>query len=136
MKTIIPIIIIAQLFIGCAALDKLYVPDQSTDTQAQGQMTLRPAIRSVVSVAGDVVPVPWGGLAASALLNVLGAYGSLRGRRWKQATTSSVAAANEFRTIVKKTNPELYREIKERIIGNQNADGTRNFIKAILNKLT
>jgi hypothetical protein len=60
----------------------------------------------------------------------------LRGRRWKQATSSSVAAGNEFRTIVKKTNPELYREIKERIIGNQNADGTRNFIKAILNKLT
>ena len=134
MKIFIPIIIIAQLFIGCAALDRLYVPDP--DTQAQGQMTLRPAIRSVVSVAGDVVPVPWGGLAASALLNVLGAYGSLRGRRWKQATTSSVAAGNEFRTIVKKTNPELYREIKERIIGNQNADGTRNFIKAILNKLT
>ena len=136
MKIFIPIIIIAQLFIGCAALDKLYVPDQSTDTQAQGQMTLRPAIRSVVSVAGDAVPVPWAGLAANGLLLALTSYGSFRGKRWKKAATSAIQAGNEFRQVAKQVAPERYQEVKSRITGMQNADGTRKLIKVILNQVT
>lgn len=149
MKKLIIISILTPSLIGCLAMDKLFdnptgdaIPtsDQasevSSDGEKTGEMTIKPEVRSAINFAGDVAPFPWAGLAASGLLNVLTAYGSLRGRKWKKAASSSIAAGNQFRKVLKEAKPDQYREIKERIIGDQNADGTRPLIKTILNKLT
>jgi len=142
------IIAVIPFFTGCAVMDQLYdgtkkkadldseaVIESEKEAKSE-QMTIKPEVRSAINFAGDVAPFPWAGLAASGILNVLAAYGSLRGRKWKKAAVASVAAGNEFRKVVKQMKPDTYQEIKERIIGSQNADGTRSFIKSTLNKLT
>ena len=135
-------LLLLPVFAGCTALDQLYDKTEPIENEAgeivdqQGEMELKPVVKSSINFAGDVAPFPWAGLAASGLLNILTAYGSIRGRKWKKAASSSVAAGNQFRKVVKEVKPDLYNDIKDRIIGDQNAAGTRPLIKSILGKLT
>jgi hypothetical protein len=53
-----------------------------------------------------------------------------------EAATSAIQAGNEFRHVAKQVAPDRYQEVKSRITGMQNADGTRKLIKVILNQVT
>lgn len=140
MKNLL-IITIIPFFMGCAALDKLVLSDPTPAVNDAGQTidpppTVKQGIKAAVELAGDVVPVPWAGLAANGLLLALTSYGSFRGKRWKKAATSAIQAGNEFRQVAKQVAPDRYQEVKSRITGMQNADGTRKLIKVILNQVT
>lgn len=133
---------VVSMCAGCAMLDRALLTDPPPTQDPQtGEIVdpppiVKPEIQAAIQLAGDVVPVPWAGMAANGLALALTAYGSLRGRKWKAAATSAVKAADEFRQVAKTAAPEKYQEVKNRIIGNQNADGTRALIKAVINKIT
>lgn len=127
---------------GCAMLNKAFTDDPPPKTDPEtGEVvdlppSLKPGVKAAIQLAGDAIPVPWAGLAAAGVIQALTAYGSIRGKKWKQATVSAVQAGNEFRQVVKQVAPEKYNEAKTRIVGNQNMDGTRKLIKAVLNNIT
>ena len=123
-------------------MDKVFLEDrQPAASHEPGEVvdstpSVKPEIISAIQLAGDVTPVPWAGIAANALILALTTYGSVRGRKWRKAAVSAVQAGNEFRQVAKQVAPEKYQEVKNRIIGTQNADGTRYLIKRILNAIS
>jgi len=137
MKNTILILSVLFIFTGCASLQRALYDTPTPSVNAQGEaitppLELKPGVEAAINLAGDSIPVPWAGLVASGLVHVLTAYGSFRGRKWKQATNSAVMAGNELRKVVKKVAPDKYAEIKARIIGDQNTSGTRREIKRVL----
>ena len=141
MKKTIIIAVLVPLFFGCAAMDRLVLHDPPPTTNEQtGEVVdpppqVKPEIEAAIQLAGDVVPVPWAGMAANGLLLALTAYGSIRGRKWKKAAVSAVRAGNEFRQVIKAVAPDKYQDVKSRVIGNQDSDGTRKIIKTVLNEI-
>lgn len=142
MKKVISIILLIPMLTGCATIDRAIMTDPPPVTDPQtGEATdppphIKPELQAAIQLAGDVVPVPWAGMAANGVLLALTAYGSIRGRKWRKAATSAIQAGNEFRQVAKQVAPEKYQEVKNRIIGSQNADGTRSLIKSILSKVS
>lgn len=141
MKKQLVIFLLIPCLGGCAAIDRALLNDPPPVTDEQtGEVVdppphVKPGIAAAIQLAGDVVPVPWAGMAANGLLLALGAYGSIRGRRWRKAAVSAVRAGNEFRGVIKAVAPDKYQEVKNRVIGSQNADGTRRIIKTVLNDI-
>ena len=129
-------------FSGCATIDRAIMSDPPPVTDPHtGEVTdpppqIKPELQAAIQLAGDVIPVPWAGMAANGVLLALTAYGSIRGRKWRKAATSAIQAGNEFRQVAKQVAPEKYQEVKNRIIGSQNADGTRSLIKSILSRVS
>ena len=141
MKKVLFILMLTPMLSGCALLNKAYTDpppkvDPDTGEVVDPPPVLKPGVKAAIQLIGGATPVPWAGLAAAGVIQALTAYGSLRGKRWKQATISAVQAGNEFRQVAKQVAPDKYSEVKGRIIGNQNLDGTRKLIKGVLNALT
>jgi len=142
MKLFFFILVLIPMFSGCATIDRAIMTDPPPVTNPQtGEVTdppphIKPELQAAIQLAGDVIPVPWAGIAANGIALILTAYGSIRGRKWKKAATSAIQAGNEFRQVAKQVAPEKYQEVKNRIIGSQNADGTRSLIKTILLKVS
>ena len=142
MKKIFLIFILIPFFTGCAMIDKALTNDPPPRVDpVTGEMidpppTLKPGVKGAIQLIADLAPVPWSSLAGNGILSALTAFYAFRGRKWKKATISSVQSANEFRQIVKLAAPDRYQEVKNRIIGNQNMDGTRKLIKGGLNSLS
>ena len=142
MKKTLLLTLLIPFLVGCATFDRAIMTDPPPVTNPQtGEVTdppphIKPELQAAIQLAGDVIPVPWAGIAANGIALILTAYGSIRGRKWKKAATSAIQAGNEFRQVAKQVAPEKYQEVKNRIIGSQNADGTRSLIKTILSKVS
>lgn len=95
---------------------------------------IRPGVAETIRLAGDVAPVPWAGLAADGMLAALGVGALLMGRKYKKATVSAIDAASQFREELRKANPTAAGEVKDRIVGQQRANGTKDTIESILRK--
>lgn len=96
---------------------------------------IKPIVSDSVTLAGDVAPFPWSGLASNALLAALSVGAHLRGRQWKKAAVSGVSAARAFKDQLKTYSPEAAAKVKDQLVVEQSVNRTRSLIQVILSRL-
>ena len=133
---------------GCRQLewagDKIYTPVTSTNivdtptgpypTVVTNGWIVKPSVQQGVTIAGDLAPVPWGGLVANGLLALLGIGAHLRGRQWQKAALSGVSAAQAFKEQLKVLDAASAQQIKKTVATEQRTNGTKSLIEKLLNK--
>lgn len=96
---------------------------------------LKPSIAGGIELAGDVAPFPWAGLASNALIAALGIGAAIRGKQWKRAAVSGVSAAQAFKHELRLINRERADSVKNTVVSEQRASGTKNLVQKILAQL-
>ena len=151
MKQTIAILCVATAAIamtGCRQLewagDKIYTPVTSTNlvdtpsgpypTVVTNGWIVKPNVQQGITAAGDLAPVPWGGLVANGLLALLGIGAHLRGRQWQKAALSGVSAAQAFKEQLKVLDAASAQQIKKTVATEQRTNGTKSLIEKLLNK--
>ena len=126
---------------GCAQLDRAadyaYEPVVTTNaiSGVQTNYVVRENLTRGINLAGDLVPVPWGGLASNALIALLGIGAAARGRQWKRAAVSGVSAAQAFKAGLKELDTVRADKVKGAVITEQRTAGTQSLIQKILNQI-
>jgi len=105
---------------------------QTIEIVSTNGWALKSGIETTIRTAGTVVPFPWASLGANAIVATLGAWAAFRGRKWKQATVSSVNAADKWRQVVKSVDPKTDADIKAAVIKEQRASGTIDLISQVV----
>lgn len=121
-----------QLPDGTTQTNKLVEITQETVPIWTTNYVVKPSIETGVGLAGDLAPVPWGGMAANGVLTVLGGLAALYGRKYKKAAVSAVQAADQFRQALKKKAPDSDKEVTKQIRKDQRASGTKATIEKII----
>ena len=151
MKQTIAILCVATAAIamtGCRQLewagDKIYTPVTSTNlvdtpsgpypTVVTNGWIVKPNVQQGITAAGDLAPVPWGGLVANGLLALLGIGAHIRGRQWQKAALSGVSAAQAFKEQLKVLDAASAQQIKKTVATEQRTNGTKSLIEKLLNK--
>lgn len=151
MKQTIAILCVATATIavtGCRQLewagDKVYTPVTATNivstpsgpypTVVTNGWVVKPNVQHGIAAAGDLAPVPWGGLVANGLLALLGIGAHIRGRQWQKAALSGVSAAQAFKEQLKVLDASSAQQIKKTVATEQRTNGTKSLIEKLLNK--
>lgn len=134
------------VFTGCKQLgNAIYDPVTTTNIVATPSgsypvvstngWVLKPSIAGGIELAGDVAPFPWAGLASNALIAALGIGAAVRGKQWKRAAVSGVSAAQAFKNELRLINRERADSVKNTVVSEQRASGTKNLVQKILAQL-
>ena len=145
MKYILPVLLILSVT-GCKQLgNSLYDPVTTTNIVATPSgnypvvstngWVLKPSIAGGIELAGDVAPFPWAGLASNALIAALGIGAAVRGKQWKRAAVSGVSAAQAFKHELRSINRDRADSVKNTVVSEQRASGTKNLVQKILAQL-
>ena len=147
-KTIACLLLIVSVT-GCKQLSKvgnaIYDPVTTTNIVATPSgnypvvstngWVLKPSIAGGIELVGDIAPFPWAGLASNALIAALGIGAAVRGKQWKRAAVSGVAAAQAFKRELREVSRDRADSVKKSVVAEQRAGGTQRLIQKVLSHL-